>query len=317
MSAADIRDISDRLKVLKDALVKSYPSKVVENFNIGSRTTYRVGGNAAVTFVYGDCEELDAVSKILDECEVPIFVLGAGSNVLISDKGFAGLCLIADEKFKRVKTQDADTSHPLVKASGSVMLPSLARKLAALGISGFQWAVGIPGTVGGSIKTNAGGHGSQTVNTLVEVEIFDLGSGLVKTVMTEDLDLRYRFSNLANNQVVMSATHKLEIGDSRELKREIGEIVKWRRENQPGGQNAGSVFVNPPDRSAGQIIDELGLKSYRIGTAEVSSKHGNFIQADKNGKASDVYSLINYLIEIVKDKTGYELKPELKLIGFN
>ncbi len=317
MIKGDSAGLTSGLNELYLALRGLYPTRVTANYNIGSKTTYRVGGDAAVAFFYENIEELEAVAELTAEFEVPIFVLGAGSNVLIADEGFKGLCLMAQDGSRKIDTFKVDQYIAEVTASGSVMLPAMARTLAASGIAGFQWAVGIPGTIGGSIKTNAGGHGSETSNSLVEVGVFDLSKRQALVKASGDLNLGYRTSNLTDTQVVLWAKHKLGYGEPEELKSEIDAIVKWRRENQPGGQNAGSIFVNPADKSAGMIIEELGLKQYRLGTAEVSYKHGNFIQADKNGRANDVFELICYLRETVMKATGIELKTELKLIGFS
>jgi UDP-N-acetylmuramate dehydrogenase len=310
-------ELVDRLEKFKVELKAQLGSIVVFDLNIGAKTTYRVGGNAMVSTTFSSVGQLEVISGLVSEFDIPVLILGAGSNLLISDRGFVGLCIVGDDTLKDLRTEKIDDDTVLVTATGPMALPTVARQLAKEGISGFEWAVGIPGTVGGSIKTNAGGHGSQTSNTLLKVEMFDFKKNKLLSKTEEQLELKYRSSNLRDDQIVMNATHRLSYADPIVLKNNIDQIVKWRRENQPGGQNAGSVFVNPKEISAGQLIDQLNLKSYRIRTAQVSPKHGNFIQADKNGSADDVYELICHIKKIVAERTGIELQTELKLIGFN
>lgn len=166
---------------------------------------------------------------------------------------------------------------------------------------------------------NAGGHGSDIAASLVEAELFDLRSGTSKTVAVEDLGLGFRSSAVTSDQLVLSALFQLSPGVREHSERAISDIVTWRRENQPGGQNAGSVFVNPVpgEVSAGLLIDELGLRGLRVGTASVSEKHANFIQADEGGSADDVRRLIDVVRGKVAEATGFALRSEIRLIGFD
>jgi UDP-N-acetylmuramate dehydrogenase len=165
---------------------------------------------------------------------------------------------------------------------------------------------------------NAGGHGSDVASNLVHVELFDLHSGIRDVVPTERLGLRFRGSALADHQVVLRARFQLDPGDRATSEHEITEIVRWRREHQPGGQNAGSVFVNPiPGQlPAGRLIDELGLRGLRIGTARVSEKHANFIQADEHGRAADVRAVMDEVRRRVFEATGHALRSEVRLVGY-
>jgi UDP-N-acetylmuramate dehydrogenase len=169
---------------------------------------------------------------------------------------------------------------------------------------------------------NAGGHGSDMAAVLLDVEIADLTSDdpdrMVRTVAAEALDLGFRRSGLKAQDLVLSARLQLARGDRAESERTISEIVTWRREHQPGGQNAGSVFVNPVpgEVSAGALVDDLGLRGFRLGTATVSEKHANFIQADENGSADDVLRLMVMVRERVAAATGFDLRTEIRLIGF-
>jgi UDP-N-acetylmuramate dehydrogenase len=203
-----------------------------------------------------------------------------------------------------------------VRAGASVSLPVLARRTAAAGLHGLEWAVGVPGSVGGAIRMNAGGHGSDTAAALVAVRWVDLGSASVHETSADWLRPSYRHTELAPSQVVVAGVYGLEPGDPGEGAATIAEIVRWRRAHQPGGSNAGSVFVNPEGDSAGRLIEECGLKGFRMGSAEVSAKHANFIQADPGGSADDVLRLIDHVRATVAAATGVELRTEVRLLGF-
>jgi cell division septal protein FtsQ len=201
-----------------------------------------------------------------------------------------------------------------------VLLPVAARQSVHRGLKGFEWGVGVPGTIGGAVRMNAGGHGSDMASSLVSARIFHLLRGVEAHVDAVDLGLRFRGSAIADHHVVLSAT--LNLGwatDSDAGETQLSEIVKWRRENQPGGQNAGSVFVNPVpgEVSAGALIDQIGMRGFRIGTAHVSEKHANFIQADEGGLASDVVQVMAEIRRRVKESTGYDLRSEIRLAGFD
>ncbi|MGB5757715.1 MAG: hypothetical protein WBM50_12440, partial [Acidimicrobiales bacterium] len=181
---------------------------------------------------------------------------------------------------------------------------------------GFEWAVGVPGSIGGAVRMNAGGHGSDMAAALRRVSVFDLVDGGPLDWTVDRLGLGYRRSTIGQHHIVLSAELGLRPGDPERSNDEISEIVRWRRSHQPGGQNAGSVFANPPGDSAGRLIDSLGLKGFRIGTAEVSTKHANFVQADPGGSADDVHALIREVRLRVAAASGIELKVENRLIGF-
>ncbi|MGV3759701.1 MAG: UDP-N-acetylmuramate dehydrogenase [Actinomycetota bacterium] len=278
---------------------------------LGPRTTYRVGGPAALLVEIEGDEVLAAVAAGVADTGVDVLVVGKGSNLLVADAGFPGLALVLGEHFAAVEI-DGTT----VRAGASAALPVVARRTAKAGLTGFEWAVGVPGSVGGAVRMNAGGHGSDMAATLRRVRVVDLRSGEDGWVPAAALDLGYRRSNLAPHQLVVAAELGLEPGDPEAGARTISEIVAWRRANQPGGPNAGSVFTNPEGDSAGRLIDAAGAKGLRVGTAEVSTKHANFIQADEGGRADDVYALMGEVRRRVREATGIDLHPETRLVGF-
>lgn len=287
---------------------------------IGPLTTYRVGGNAAVAVRVLDEGDLEAVVRARRISSLPVLVIGRGSNLLVSDAGFAGIAVILDPDAYGEVTVEGTS----VTAAAAVPLPALARRSADAGLTGLEWAVGVPGSVGGAVRMNAGGHGSETAHHLRFVSVADLdhaeGAPLIGVRPADDLDLGYRHSSLAATDVVLDATFDLERGDAEQSREQIREIVRWRREHQPGGQNAGSVFTNPggpgPEGSAGWLIEQAGLKGFRHGSAMVSPKHANFIQAEPGGSADDVAALLAEVAERVAAKYGVELRTEVRMVGF-
>lgn len=279
---------------------------------IGPLTTYRVGGSAAVFLRIEGAEDLVAVQRTLGETALPVLVLGRGSNLLVPEAGFPGVVVSLGSAYEAITLSDADAS-PMVSAGGAVYLPVLARRCAAAGLGGLEWAVGIPGSVGGAVRMNAGGHGSDTQADLLVARVHDLASGSCFEADAAGLGLRYRGSGLASTQVVLSAELRCQRGDPGESRTRIEEIVRWRRAHQPGGSNAGSVFVNPEGDSAGRLIESVGLKGLRLRSAQVSPRHANFIQADMGGSADDVLALIAEVRREVADKTGIWLEMECRL----
>ena len=284
---------------------------------LGPLTTYRVGGAAALFVRLRDRQDLATVAAARAASGLPVLMVGRGSNLLVADAGFAGIAVSAAGV---AETIDVDQDAHRVTAGASVFLPVLARRTAAAGLTGFEWAVGVPGSVGGAVRMNAGGHGSDMAECLVSVTIADLDAdGRPAELASAELGLRFRGSALRPEQLVLDATLQLAPGDRARSEAQISEIVGWRRANQPGGQNAGSVFVNPVpgEVSAGELIDGLGLRGLRVGSAEVSPKHANFIQADEGGSADDVHALMELVRRRVADATGFALRSEIRLVGFD
>lgn len=279
---------------------------------LGARTTYRTGGRAAIFVEVNDEGVVPLLSEAVRESGAEVLVLGNGSNLLVSDSGFSGVVVALGPAFDWIRVNTSTIS-----AGGAVALPVLARRAGAAGRPSLAWAVGIPGSVGGAVAMNAGGHGSDTASALLECRIADLSTGEIAPVGRDELDFSYRHSRLSPTDLVLEATFDAPPGDVELASRSIEEIVRWRRLNQPGGRNAGSVFQNPDGDSAGRLIDELGLKGLRVGSASVSEKHANFIQLDADGSSDDVAALIDSVIAIVEDRLGIRLVPEVRQIGFD
>jgi UDP-N-acetylmuramate dehydrogenase len=283
---------------------------------LGSMTTYRVGGRAALFVRITERGQLGTVAEAATASGLAVLVVGRGSNLLVADAGFPGIAIGLADLDAAI---DIDVERATVTVSAGVALPVLARKTAAVGLAGFEWAVGVPGSIGGAVRMNAGGHGSDMSASLVAATVFDLIAGVERTLTVDDLGLGFRSSSLGPHQVVLDATLQLQHGDADRSARLISEIVAWRRANQPGGQNAGSVFVNPVpgEVSAGALVDAAGLRGHRLGTAMVSEKHANFIQADDGGRADDVLALMAYVRTRVEETSGHRLRSEIRLVGFD
>jgi UDP-N-acetylmuramate dehydrogenase len=275
---------------------------------LGPLTTYRVGGAAAYFLEARDEDDL----RTARGTGLPVLVVGKGSNLLVADAGFPGLAVALGEGFADIAVEGTT-----VRAGGGVSLPVLARRTAAAGLTGFEWAVGVPGSVGGAVRMNAGGHGSDMRECVSRVRVVDLASDREGELTLAELEYGYRRSSITSTQVVVWADLSLRSGDVRASEEQIAEIVRWRRRHQPGGQNAGSVFTNPPGDSAGRLVDAAGLKGLRVGSAHVSPKHANFVQADEGGSAADVWALIQEVQRQVAERTGVRLEPELRLVGFD
>ena len=278
---------------------------------LGPRTTYRVGGPAALFVMVDGDPALRAVAEAVRSTGVDVLVVGKGSNLLVADAGFPGLAVALGDGFA-----DVAIDGTLLRAGAAASLPVVARRSVAAGLTGFEWAVGVPGSIGGAVRMNAGGHGSDMAASLVGVRVVDLRTGEDGDVPVAALQLGYRSSSLAPEQLVVHAELGLAPGDPERGAAELAEIVAWRRAHQPGGANAGSVFTNPPGDSAGRLIDLAGAKGMRVGSASVSTKHANFIQADEGGRAEDVRALMAEVQALVLARTGVALEPETRCVGF-
>ena len=295
------------------ALEARLPRQVRRDVSSAELTTYRCGGPLAV-FVRAEHEaDLGAIAEVLGRTDVPVLVVGRGSNLLVADAGFPGVAITLAGELEQL---DIDRAQACVRAGGGVPLPVLARRAAKAGVGGLEFFVGIPGSVGGAVRMNAGGHGADTNDVIVSARVVDLADGGTRDLRRADLGLGYRQSALAPLAVVVGAVFAGRADEPEACAARVDEIVRWRREHQPGGQNAGSVFTNPPGDAAGRLIEAAGCKGTRFGGAVVSEKHANFFVADPGASAADVYALIALVRQRVEEAFGVHLEPELRCIGF-
>lgn len=302
----------DLMGLAEDLLSKGLLEGVKRRHPLGPLTTYRVGGSAALFVRPTDQEELVRVAEATASAEVRLLLVGRGSNMLVSDEGFEGLAVQLGPGFERIRLSEGG-----VVAGGAAGMPVVARRSVVEGLTGFEWAVGVPGSIGGAVRMNAGGHGSDLAAVLRSAWLVDLASGDRSLRTVEELDLGYRSSAVAPSQVVVEADLSLRPGSAEDGERLLAEIVRWRRENQPGGQNSGSVFTNPSGDSAGRLIDLVGARGLRIGTARVSEKHANFILAERGGLAADVLLVMAEVSRRVGEGLGVDLIAETVLVGFD
>jgi UDP-N-acetylmuramate dehydrogenase len=308
-AATKIDDVASKLAA-------RLPGRVQRGEPSAALTTYRCGGPLAVVVHAGGDDDLRVVADVLHTDGLPLLVIGRGSNLLIGDDGFAGIAVVLTGEYEQLDVRSVDDTVPHVRGGAAVALPVLARRAAAAGVAGLEFYVGIPGSVGGAVRMNAGGHGAQTDGVIVSARVFDLGDRRFRELTRTQLGLAYRSSALPSGSVVVAATFLGKADDPARCAERIDEIVRWRREHQPGGQNAGSVFKNPPDDAAGRLIDVAGCKGMRVGGAVVSEKHANFFVAEAGARAADVHALIELVRRRVYDATGVQLETELQMVGF-
>ena len=280
-------------------------------------TTYGVGGNGACVVKVSSSDQVIAVSEVLRRHPgTETLVMGRGSNLLIADKGFDGVVVVmAPSSTENTVAVDGD----IVEAGGAMLMPVLARRSVGAGRGGLEWCVGIPGTVGGAVRMNAGGHGADMATSVVDANVLSLRSGQIVRVSAEQLGFYFRGSALSNNHVVLSVRMKTLSQEAATGTAEINAVVSWRREHQPGGRNAGSVFVNPGagDESAGALIDSAGLRGFTIGSVSVSEKHANFIQAAEGSTAADIAAVMAHVQSTVEQVHGIRIYSEVCLVGFS
>jgi UDP-N-acetylmuramate dehydrogenase len=313
--------VSDLLADAAARLTAALGDRVERDVPFARLTTYGLGGPASVLVRAAGEVDLAAVAAALPS-GVPFLCVGRGSNLLVADEGFDGVAVVLDGPLAdlTITPDPGDTGRASIVAGGGVRLPVLARQAAAAGWGGVEFFAGIPGSVGGAVRMNAGGHGKETVEVLRRAWVVDVGGGesQVEERPSGSLDLTYRHSSLGPAHVVVRAEFTVSARPVEECKAEIDEVVRWRRAHQPGGNNAGSVFTNPPGDSAGRLIDASGLKGFRVGTAWVSERHANFFQAepDGRGRATDVVGLVLEVQRRVAEDSGITLVPELRRVAF-
>src|SRR5438105_5334982 len=285
---------------------------VKEDEPLASRTSFGIGGPADF---FVELARPDAIEKALDGCvsrDIPYFLLGAGTNLLIADRGIEGFVL-------RVVNRDHEITGTRVRAAAGLKMMRLARIVADANLRGFEFAIGVPGAVGGAVYQDAGCWGKEIREVLVEVEGYVPGAGR-QTWSPAAMKLGYRTSALRDGALkgalVLGATVQLTRGDGEEAKLLMAKLTRERNETQPiKTKNCGSVFKNPPGDSAGRLVQAAGLKGAREGAAAISTVHGNFIVNEGGATAADVRRLIERVMVEVKRRFGIQLEPEVEMVG--
>ena len=276
---------------------------------MSKHTSFKVGGKADIFVKVYSVEEIKSVLKIASENGVPLFVLGNGTNLLVKDEGFRGIIL-------QVKLEEISINGTEVLVGAGVKNAVLSKKLTDNSLTGFEFASGIPGTIGGAIKMNAGAYGGEMKDIVSEVIYLDY-DGKVCTINNSECEFEYRYSRFFKEKaIILEVKLKLEKGNKSEIENKIKELLEQRKEKQPlEYPNAGSTFKRGDGFITAKLIDECGLKGYSIGGAEVSQKHAGFIINKDNATSKDIISLIEYVQKKVKEKTGKDIKLEIEIIG--
>lgn len=314
---AGLLELEARLQTLGLAVRRDEP--------MAHHTTWRVGGPADLFVTVQSMDDLIHAVELAWTYELPCFVLGGGSNILVGDKGIRGLVVhnragamsieVAGQRVPLEKAP-ADTHEAVLYLESGAALPAAARRLIELGWEGLTWAADIPGTVGGAVVQNAGAFGECLADRVIEVEWMD-PAGRLGAWSREECGFGYRSSRLRGRRdiIVLGLRMRVERREPAELRARHEELAALRRSRQPAGPSAGSVFRNPAGGYAGKLIEEAGLKGRRIGGAHISERHANFIVNDAGATAQDILRLIELVRESVRRTHGVELELEIELVG--
>ena len=311
------------------ALAATFGDRPRRNESLAEHTTLRLGGPAEVWLAVENVSEFIQAVNLARQHNVPVFILGGGANLLISDAGVRGL--VIENRSSRVDFSpqvDREPGQPVkLVADSGVALASLARRCAKRGLSGLEWAIGVPGTLGGAVVNNAGAYGRDMAHTLGRAEMLSPDGERVWQPV-EWFEYDYRTSKLKRQPsltpdgveeraawIILRAELQMTSAPVAEIEAQMSEFTARRKASQPPGATIGSMFKNPPGDYAGRLIETAGLKGYRIGQAQISPVHANFFQNLGGATAAEMLTLIKTAQETVKDKFGLELALEIEVIG--
>lgn len=322
-------------------LTKEIPSEqIYMNEPMSKHTTFRVGGNADIFVKVKNIDELKHIIKVAKKNDVHITVIGNGSNILVKDNGIRGIVAKIEFEDVEIKNENTSDDNVIVAVGAGVKLAVLAQMLLQKGITGFEFASGIPGTIGGAVKMNAGAYGSEMKDIVISTKCLDLkrydmigeknniddieieeviekaDEPDIIELSNEEQQFVYRDSIFSNKRYVILETKlRLQYGNKEEIKSKMDELLSSRRKKQPNMPSAGSTFKRGEDYITAKLIDECGLKGYTIGGAQVSDKHAGFIINNGDATAQDILDLISYVKKTVYEKTGKMIKLEIEVIG--
>ena len=276
-----------------------------------SHTTFRIGGPAEVFIMPKSIKQVQMAVEICQEEQIPYFILGNGSNLLVSDRGYRGVIIQMDRNMGEIQVEGTE-----IQAAAGALLSSIAVAARRESLTGFEFAGGIPGTLGGAVVMNAGAYGGEIKDVLKEVTVMD-GDGKIFTLPASELEMGYRTSIIKTaGYLVLSARITLSRGKEEDIKARTRELSEMRTQKQPlDYPSAGSTFKRPEGYFAGKLIMDSGLRGYSVGGAMVSEKHCGFVINKGNATAEDVVSLMKHVTEVVQEKYGVTLEPEVKFLG--
>ena len=301
----NIEEILEKSKLNKENLYYDEP--------MAKHTSFKIGGPADVFIKVDNIEELKEILDLSKKNQIPLTIIGNGSNLLVTDKGIRGITAKLNLKDIEIKNEN---NKQIIKVEAGVPVGLLAQKLLKEEITGFEELSGIPGTIGGAVIMNAGAHGKELKDILKKVTAMDY-NGNIHEFTNEECLFSYRNSRFQKEKyIILQATLELEKGNSTEIKEKMDEYMQFRKEKQPiEYSNAGSTFKRGEDFVTAKLIDEAGLKGYKVGGAQVSEKHAGFIVNVDNATAKDVIELTDYIKEKIEEKFGKKINLEIQIIG--
>lgn len=307
---------------VRDRLIKELKGEVLYREPMSKHTSMRVGGLADVFFKPADIEDLKNIYRIAHEENIPLTLIGAGSNTLVKDGGIRGFVVTPPITLNECTFRNVSNEAGEIEIGANVKITRAVHFAKENFLTGLEEWVGIPGSIGGAILMNAGAHGLEAKDVIREITVLDK-DGQILTYPCEKLDFEYRKLKLPKTTMILSGVFRLNKASGEDIVQKIEKFQKWRVEKQPlNYPNLGSVFKNPQPLkkgevavSAGKLIEEAGLKNVRVGGARISEKHANFIINEENAKARDVLVLINLVKDKIKESTGIVLETEVKIIG--
>jgi len=287
------------------------PGQVLKDESMKKHTSFRIGGPADLMIIPSDVEQIKKAYEVLKAYDIPVMVMGNGSNLLVRDKGIRGAVIKIAERFSR-----AEVKGESIQAQSGILLSALSRIALNASLTGLEFASGIPGTLGGAVTMNAGAYGGEMKDVIQWVSVLDEDNN-IKVLNKDQLDLGYRTSIIQSSRMIVLETFlELRKGDYEQSKALIQELTRRRQEKQPlSYPSAGSTFKRPVGYYAGKLIQDAGLRGMRVGDAQVSELHTGFIINLGNATAADVIELIEQVKTRVKQQSGVELQPEVKIVG--
>ena len=292
--------------------LQAITSKVKYNEPLSKHTSFLIGGPALALVEINSVDELKSLLSFRERFNLPVMVIGHGTNILIGDAGYNGITVVLSKNLSQIHFNGTQ-----IIAGAGITLTRLAKQLAQNSLSGLEFAYGIPGTLGGALIMNAGAHGHSMSEIVTEIQVMT-HKGEILTISNEQAGFDYRHSNLGQYFCILEATLQFKRKSREKIEAEMRKLYDERKSKQPlSFPSAGCIFKNPPGTSAGKLIDECGLKGTKIGGAEVSQKHANFIVNISEATAADVLALIDLVRKQVKSKTGIELELEIQQVNID
>lgn len=294
-----------------DDLIKIVGSEnVLQNEPMSKHTTFRIGGNADVFVTPNTTESLEAIISYVTNNNIPYYIIGNGSNLLVKDNGFRGVIIQLYKKFANIVVNDN-----VITAQAGALLSTVAKTALNNSLTGMECLSGIPGTIGGAVCMNAGAYGGEMKDIVVKTKV--IHNGKIETISNNDSDFGYRKSKImSENMIVVETVLSLKKGNKEEIQSKMSELLTQRNSKQPVElPSAGSTFKRPEGYFAAKLIDDSGLRGYSVGKAQVSPKHCGFVVNNGGATAKDVLTLMHNVSSVVEDNFGVKLEPEVRIIG--